>query len=85
MPVKRSKAKRRRPHLEEADFAAFLAGDGLALHRALDLKPWEFGWPTILTEAEEGQWAVEGLMQQREYIEAELLRGRWEWPRHEVS
>ena len=76
MPTKRSKAKPRRRSLQEADFVAFLAGEGLALHRALHLKPWEFRWPAILTEAEEGKWTLEGLMQQRERIEAELCRDR---------
>lgn len=76
MPIKRSKLKPRRLHLREVDFAAFLAGEGLALHRALGLKPWEFRWPAILTEAEEGKWTVEGLMERREWIEAELCGER---------
>jgi hypothetical protein len=73
MPLKRTKGKQRHPRIEEADLAAFLAGEGLALHLALRLMPWEFAWPKILTEAEAGQWTVADLMQRRDQIKAELL------------
>lgn len=75
MPIKRTKAKPRRAQITEDDFAAFLAGEGLALHRALGLRPWEFAWPAVLTEAEDGKWTVAELMERREEIEAALLSG----------
>jgi hypothetical protein len=76
MPVKRTYAKTRTPHLTENDFAALLAGEGLALHRALGLKPWEFRTLPILIEAKAGTVTLAQLMEHREEIEAALLAGK---------
>lgn len=69
MPTKRTTAKQRRGHITEADAAAFAAGECLALHRALGLKPWEF---TTSPTADRAKTAEE-IMAKREIIEAELL------------
>jgi hypothetical protein len=76
MPVKRTLAKARTYKLTENDFAALIAGEGIALHRALGLKPWEFRWLPILAEAKAGQRTVAELMERREEIEAGLLAGK---------
>jgi hypothetical protein len=68
VPIKRLKAKPRRCHITHEAAVAFVAGEGLALHRALGLKPWEF---TISRTADKCRNA-EDVMAQREQIEAEL-------------
>ena len=72
MPVKKTKAKPRRGQITEADAAAFIAGEGLALHRALGLKPWQF---TTSPTAQRAADAAE-IMRDREKIEAELMSYR---------
>ena len=69
MPTKRVKPKPRRGHITEADAAAFMAGDGLALYRALGLRPWEF---TISLTAELARTAEE-IMAMKDQIQAELM------------
>ncbi len=41
MPVKARSAKARRHRITPEAVEAFVAGDRLALHRALDLRPWQ--------------------------------------------
>jgi hypothetical protein len=56
VPTKRRTPKLRDHRVTEAAVAAFLAGDRLALHRALGLKPWQPS-PIDATEAEPPAWA----------------------------
>lgn len=69
MPAKRIKAKLRRGHITAEDAAAFVAGDGLALRRALGLKPWEY---TDSPTAERCR-TVDQIMAKRGQIEVELM------------
>lgn len=69
MPAKRTKAKPRRGQITEADAQAFIAGDGLALHRALGLKPWQWSPSQTAKKCR----TVEEVMANRETIEAEWL------------
>lgn len=41
MPTKRRAAKGKAHRITRQAFEAFTAGDGLALHRALGLRPWQ--------------------------------------------
>jgi hypothetical protein len=68
VPTKRAHIRRNDRRITEADAEAYIAGDGLALHRALGLKPWE--WSPSGT-AEDAETAAE-IMAKRDQIEAEL-------------
>jgi hypothetical protein len=72
VPARRAHVRRAERHITPEAAAAFLAGDGLALRRALGLKPWEFTISPTEDQAEEEGWSVEKLMAHREQIETEL-------------
>jgi hypothetical protein len=76
LPTRRAHIRRNDAQITEADAEAFIAGEGLALHRALRLKPWQFA----LSPTAERARTVAEIMQKRVQIEAELH----DWERRRI-
>jgi hypothetical protein len=77
MPTKRTRKPRHlRVRVTDAAREHFAAGDWMALHRELQLKPWEES-PLDVDEHEtaEGRPANADTLEQAKALRAELLRG----------